>query len=68
MFDRAKLESVKQAAEREDWTAAADVCAELSLASRGTRDEFYAQELELAVSHHDAELLGIIRDYLTDSD
>lgn len=62
MLNRDKLTVLNLAASDEDWIAAAEACQELSLESKGTKDEFFVEELELAVSNHDAELLAIILD------
>ena len=48
-LDSDKLVLLKTAAEEEDWLSAADVCLEISLESKGTKDEFFVEELELAV-------------------
>ena len=45
MLDQVKLELLKQAAEHDDWIAAADIFLDLSLASKGTTDEFYVEEM-----------------------
>lgn len=49
MFDPVKLERLKQAAERDDWNTASDVCLELSLAAQGTNDLFYIEAIWSAV-------------------
>ena len=65
MLDREKLTILHLAASNEDWIAAAEACQELSLEFKGTRDEFFVEELELAVSNHDSELLAIILDVVS---
>ena len=49
MFDRAKLELLKQAVERDDWLAASEVFEELSLTAQGTDDRFYTEALSSAL-------------------
>ena len=68
MLDRVKLGRLKQVSAAGDWVAAADACLELSLASKGTKDEFFVEELELAVRLKDAERLEFIIDELAASD
>ena len=49
MLDRAKLELLRQAVERDDWVAASEVFEELSLTAQGTDDRFYTEALSSAV-------------------
>jgi len=60
-----RLKQLKQASGAEDWTAAADICLELSLKSKGTRDEFYVEEMATAVQRKDTEWLEFIIDQVT---
>ena len=60
MLDQVKLKQLNQASADGDWTAAADICLELSLESKGTTDEFHVEELERAVRLQDADGLEII--------
>ncbi len=55
-----RLKQLKQASGAEDWTAAADICLKLSLESKETTDEFYAEELAMAVQRKDTEWLEFI--------
>ncbi len=64
MLDQVKLRGLKQASTDGDWIAATDVALELSLESKGTTDDFYVEELGLAVRLRDAEGLTVIIDYL----
>ncbi len=65
MHDRAKLALLTQAVERDDWTAAADVCLELSLAAKGTDDVFYTEALASAVRLRESEWLSSVIHELT---
>jgi hypothetical protein len=60
MLDRVKLELLKQAAERDDWSAAGDVCLELSLAAQDTDDLFYTEALSSAVRLRETDWLSSI--------
>jgi len=60
MFDRAKLELLKQAVERNDWIAASEVFQELSLSAQGTDDVFYTKALSSAVRLREPEWLSSI--------
>ena len=60
MFDRAKLELLKQAVERNDWIAASEVFQELSLSAQGTDDVFYTKALSSAVRLRETEWLSSI--------
>jgi hypothetical protein len=60
MLDRAKLELLKQAVERDDWIAASDVFQELSLTAQGTDDVFYTEALSSAVRLREPEWLSSI--------
>jgi len=64
MLDRAKLELLRRAVADDDVTAAADICLELSLESKGTTHEFYVEELAGAVRRKDTEWLEFIIDQL----
>ena len=55
-----RLKQLKQASEAEDWAAAADICLKLSLESKGTTDEFYVDEMAMAVRRKDTEWLEFI--------
>ena len=68
MCDQVKLRRLKQTSTDGDWVAATDVALELSLESKGTPDEFFIEELELAVRLKDAERLAMIIDELAISD
>lgn len=65
MLDPVKLGALRKCAVNEDWAAAADTCLELSLASKGTPDEFNVEELALTVRLKDGERLAVIIDELT---
>ena len=60
MFDRAKLELLKQAVERDDWVGASEVFDELSLTAQGTDDIFYSEALSSAVRLREPEWLSSI--------
>jgi hypothetical protein len=60
MLDRAKLELLKQAVERDDWVGASEVFEELSLTAQGTDDHFYTQALSSAVRLREPEWLSSI--------
>ncbi len=60
MFDRAKLELLKQAVERDDWSAASEVFEKLSLTAQGTDDIFYTEALSSAVRLRQPEWLSSI--------
>ena len=60
MFDRAKLELLKQAVERDDWLAASEVFEELSLTAQGTDDRFYTEVLSSALRLREPEWLSSI--------
>ncbi len=64
MIDQVKLRRLKQTSSDGDWVAASDIALELSIESKGTTDEFYVEELGLAVRVQDAEGLSVIIDYL----
>jgi hypothetical protein len=66
VLDRQKLESLKTASRENNLGAAARICAELVLAAKGTRDEFDAEELALAVKLRDLPRLGVIAAELLD--
>ena len=55
-----RLKQLKQASGAEDWAAAADICLKLSLESKGTTDEFYVDEMAMAVRREDTEWLEFI--------
>ena len=59
-----RLKQLKQASGAQDWTAAADICLKLSLESKGTKDEFYVEEMAVAVQRKDTEWLEFIIDQL----
>jgi len=65
VLDQVKLELLKQTVERDDWIEAGDVCLELSLAAKGTPDEFYAKALASAVRLRDVDWLKSIVGELT---
>ena len=60
MLDRAKLELLKQAVERDDWLAASEVLEDLSLSAQGIDDHFYTQALSSAVRLREREWLSSI--------
>ena len=60
MLDRAKLERIKQAVERDDWVTASEVFQELSLTAQGTDDRFYTEALSSAVRLREPEWLSSI--------
>ena len=64
MIDQVKLRRLKQTSSDGDWVAASDIALELSVESKGTPDEFYVEELGLAVRLQDAEGLAVMIDYL----
>ena len=68
MLDRVKLELLKQAVERDDWSTAGDVYLEPSLAAKGTPDEFYADVLASAVRLREPKWLESIVGELTRTD
>ena len=68
MLDQVKLRRLKQTSSDGDWVAAADVCLELSLESKGTTDEFLVEALPPAVRSQDAEWLAVIINELTAPD
>lgn len=65
MLDPVKLRRLKQAATYGDWIGASEIALELSLESKGTRDEFIVEALPLAVRSQDAEWLAVIINELT---
>ena len=60
MFDRAKLELLKQAVERDDWVGASEVFDELAPTAQGTDDIFYTEALSSAVRLRKPEWLSSI--------
>ncbi len=60
MFDRAKLELLKQAVERDDWVGASEVFEELSRTPQGTDDRFYTEALSSALRLREPEWLSSI--------
>ena len=68
MLDQVRLRRLKQTSSDGDWIAAADVCLELSLESKGTPDEFLVEELPPAVRSQDTEWLAVIIKELTAPD
>jgi hypothetical protein len=60
MLDRAKLELLKQAVERDDWVGALEVFEELSLTAQGIDDHFYTQALSSALRLREPEWLSSI--------
>jgi hypothetical protein len=64
VLDPVKLRRLKQAATDGDWLASSDIALELSLESKGTPDEFFVEERQLAVRLKDAERLAVTIDEL----
>ncbi len=64
MLDQGNLKRLKQTSANGDWIEATDVAVELSLEAKGTPDEFFVEELELAVRLKDAERLAVVIDEL----
>ena len=60
MLDQVKLRRLKQTSTDGDWIAATDVALELSLESKGTKDEFCVEEMAMAVRRKDTEWLEFI--------
>ncbi len=65
MLDQVKLRRLKQTSADGDWIAATDVALELSQESKGTKDEFYVEEMAVAVQRKDTEWLEFIIDQVT---
>lgn len=68
MLDQERLEQLRDAAERGDWSAAGDVYIELSLETRSTPDRTRIERLAPYVRVRDAAGLFVVVDELLKSD
>lgn len=68
MLDQGNLKRLRETSAAGDWIVASDVALELSLESKETPDEFFVEELQLAVRLKDAARLAAIIDELAASE
>ena len=65
MLDQARLRSIAQAAEQDDWGAAGDEYLELRLGAQEVRDRFAVESLAPALRLRDSkQLAGIVEQIL----